>query len=86
MFGGNMQGMMKKVQKMQKEMKKLQDDLKKRTVEATVGGGVLTIVMMVKRMSKASTSTRASSTRKMQKCWKTSWSQPSMKPTRKSTT
>ena len=38
MFGGNMQGMMKKVQKMQKEMKKLQDDLKKRTVEATVGG------------------------------------------------
>ena len=42
MFGGNMQGMMKKVQKMQKEMKKLQDDLKKRTVEATVGGGVLT--------------------------------------------
>ena len=41
MFGGNMQGMMKKVQKMQKEMKKLQDDLKKRTVEATVGGGVL---------------------------------------------
>ena len=43
MFGGNMQGMMKKVQKMQKEMKKLQDDLKKRTVEATVGGGVLTI-------------------------------------------
>ena len=45
MFGGNMQGMMKKVQKMQKEMKKLQDDLKKRTVEATVGGGVLTLVM-----------------------------------------
>ena len=45
MFGGTMQGMMKKVQKMQKEMKKLQDDLKKRTVEATVGGGVLTIVM-----------------------------------------
>ena len=40
-----MQGMLKKVQKMQKEMKKLQEDLKKRTVEATVGGGVLTIVM-----------------------------------------
>ncbi|KMO87596.1 nucleoid-associated protein [Megasphaera cerevisiae DSM 20462] len=45
MFGGNMQGMMKKVQKMQKEMKKLQDELKQRTVEATVGGGALTIVM-----------------------------------------
>ena len=29
MFGGNMAGMMKKVQKMQKEIKKLQEDLKK---------------------------------------------------------
>ena len=38
MFGGNMQGMMKKVQKMQK-------DLKQRTVETTVGGGALTLVM-----------------------------------------
>lgn len=37
--------MMKKVQKMQKEMKKLQEDLKKRTVETTVGGGALTLVM-----------------------------------------
>ena len=46
MFGGNMQGMMKKVQKMQKEMKKLQEDLKKRTVEATVGGGVLTLSLI----------------------------------------
>ncbi len=45
MFGGNMAGMMKKVQKMQKEMKKLQEDLKKRTVETTVGGGALTLVM-----------------------------------------
>ena len=45
MFGGNMQGMMKKVQKMQKDMKKLQDELKQRTVEVTVGGGALTIVM-----------------------------------------
>ena len=35
--GGNMQGMMKKVQKMQKDMKKMQDELKVRTVEATVG-------------------------------------------------
>lgn len=43
--GGNMQGMMKKVQKMQKEMQKMQEELKTKTVEATVGGGVLTIVM-----------------------------------------
>ena len=37
--------MMKKVQKMQKDMKKLQEELKQRTVEVTVGGGALTIVM-----------------------------------------
>ena len=50
MFGnmgnmGNMQGMMKKVQKMQAEMKKMQEELKMRTVETTVGGGAVTVVM-----------------------------------------
>lgn len=86
MFGGNMQGMMKKVQKMQKEMKKLQDDLKKRTVEATVGGGVLTIVMNGEKNVESVHIDPSIIDPKMQKCWKTSWSQPSMKPTRKSTT
>ena len=52
MFGGNMQGMMKKVQKMQKDMKKLQEELKQRTVEVTVGGGALTIVMNGEKMWK----------------------------------
>ena len=41
---GNMQGMMKKVQKMQAEMLKMQEELKTRTVETTVGGGAVTIV------------------------------------------
>ena len=41
---GNMQGIMKKVQKMQAEMLKMQEELKTRTVETTVGGGALTIV------------------------------------------
>ena len=41
---GNMQGMMKKVQKMQAVMLKMQEELKTRTVETTVGGGALTIV------------------------------------------
>ena len=41
----NMQGMMKKVQKMQQEMLKLQEDLKNRTVEATAGGGAVTVVL-----------------------------------------
>ena len=40
-----MQGMMKKVQKMQQEMLKLQEDLKNRTVEATAGGGAVTVVV-----------------------------------------
>ena len=53
MFGGNMQGMMKKVQKMQKEMQKLQEDLKKRTVEVTVGGGALVVVMNGEKMLEA---------------------------------
>lgn len=42
---GNMQGMMKKVQKMQAEMQKLQEDLKNRTVDVTVGGGAVSLVM-----------------------------------------
>ena len=50
MFGGNMQGMMKKVQKMQKEMKRMQEELKQKTVEVTVGGGALTIIKKKKKM------------------------------------
>ena len=48
MFGkgmGNMAGMMKKVQKMQADMKKMQEELKTRTVESSVGGGAVTVVM-----------------------------------------
>lgn len=43
--GGNMQGMLKKVQKMQKEMAKMQEEVKTKTVEASVGGGAISIVM-----------------------------------------
>lgn len=42
---GNMAGMMKKVQKMQADMKKMQNELKKKTVEVSVGGGVVKVVM-----------------------------------------
>ena len=42
---GNMQAMMKKVQKMQNDMLKAQEELKKRTVESTVGGGAVTVVV-----------------------------------------
>ena len=42
---GNMQAMMKKVQKMQNDMLKAQEELKNRPVEATVGGGAVTVVV-----------------------------------------
>ena len=49
MFGkgmGNMAGMMKKsFKKQQEDMKKMQEELKTRTVEASVGGGAVTVVM-----------------------------------------
>lgn len=42
-MGGNMNKMMKQVQKMQQEMMKLQEDLANRTVETTAGGGVVRV-------------------------------------------
>jgi len=48
---GNMAGMMKKVQKMQADMKKMQDELKKKTVEVSVGGGVVKVVMNGEKQS-----------------------------------
>ncbi len=44
MGGGNMQNLMKQAQKMQADMLKAQDELKTKTVEATVGGGAVTVV------------------------------------------
>ena len=42
---GNMQGMMKKVQKMQADMLKMQENLKARKFENSVGGGAVTVVV-----------------------------------------
>ncbi|MDD2433058.1 MAG: YbaB/EbfC family nucleoid-associated protein [Clostridia bacterium] len=47
--GGNMNKMLKQVQKMQTDMAKMQDELGEMTVEATVGGGVVKIVMSGKQ-------------------------------------
>lgn len=41
---GNMGKMMKQVQKMQQDMAKLQEEIALRTVEATAGGGMVTVV------------------------------------------
>lgn len=44
MMGGNMNKMMKQVQKMQQDMVKLQEELGNRTVESTAGGGAVKVV------------------------------------------
>ncbi len=41
---GNMNNMMKQVQKMQKDMAKLQEEIEQRNVEASAGGGAVTVV------------------------------------------
>lgn len=46
---GNMQAMMKKVQKMQADMVKMQEEMKSRTVEASVGGGAVAVVVNGKK-------------------------------------
>jgi nucleoid-associated protein EbfC len=40
----NMGNMMKQMQKMQKQMMKAKEELKEKTVEATVGGGMVTVI------------------------------------------
>lgn len=48
-FGGNMGNLMKQAQKMQKDMAKLQEELEQRTVDATAGGGAITVVATGKK-------------------------------------
>lgn len=43
-FGGNMQKMMKQVQKMQADMARLQDELGNVNVEGSAGGGAVQVV------------------------------------------
>ncbi len=47
--GGNINNLMKQAQKMQKEMEKLQAELEERTVEASAGGGAVTVVVSGKK-------------------------------------
>lgn len=49
-FGGaNMSNLMKQAQKMQKDMAKLQEELEGKTVEASAGGGAVTVVATGKK-------------------------------------
>ncbi len=43
-MGGNMNKMMKQVQKMQTQMAKMQEELNERTLESTAGGGAVKVV------------------------------------------
>jgi len=42
--GFNMQGLMKQAQKMQEKIQKAQDELKDKTVDCSVGGGIIKVV------------------------------------------
>ena len=48
-FGGNIGNLMKQAQKMQKDMAKMQEELEQRTVEATAGGGAISVVVTGKK-------------------------------------
>ncbi len=48
-FGGNMNNIMKQAQKMQKEMERVQEEVHQKTVEATAGGGAITVVVSGKK-------------------------------------
>jgi len=47
--GGNMNNMMKQVQKMQKQMEDMQKELEQKEVEATSGGGAVTVKVTGKK-------------------------------------
>ncbi len=49
MGGGNMNKMLKQAQKMQRDMEKLQQELEERTVEASAGGGAVTVIVTGKK-------------------------------------
>jgi DNA-binding YbaB/EbfC family protein len=47
--GGNMNNLMKQAQKMQRDMIKLQEELEQKTVDASAGGGAVTVVASGKK-------------------------------------
>ena len=47
--GGNMSNMIKQAQKMQQDMLRVQEELESKTVEATVGGGSVSVVVNGKK-------------------------------------
>jgi len=54
-MGGNMNNMMKQAQKMQQEMLKMQQELEEKEVEATAGGGAVSVKVSGKKQITAIT-------------------------------
>lgn len=48
-FGGNIGNLMKQAEKMQKEMQKVQAELEEKLVEASAGGGAISVVVSGKK-------------------------------------
>jgi len=48
-FGGNMANLMKQAEKMQKDMQKMQGDLEERLVDASSGGGAVSVIVTGKK-------------------------------------
>ena len=48
-MGGNMNQMIKQAQKMQQDMLKMQEELEETTVEASAGGGMVTVTATAKK-------------------------------------
>lgn len=48
-MGGNFGNLMKQAQKMQKDMEKVQTELQEKTIEASAGGGAITVVVTGKK-------------------------------------
>ncbi len=48
-FGGNMGNIMKQAEKMQKDMMKVQEEMKERLVEASSGGGAISVIVNGKK-------------------------------------
>lgn len=48
-MGGNMNQMIKQAQKMQEQLAKMQEDMENQTIEASSGGGVVTVTVSGKK-------------------------------------
>jgi len=70
-FGGNINNLVKQAQKMQRDMERVQEELKEKTVEASAGGGAVTVVATGRKDIKEITINRRLLTLMTLKCFRT---------------